>query len=642
MRDPLPVVSVEDIPLLHLSPFQNEEAVETIRRLHPDADPFAVRQIQELAGGNPLYIEELCHWTAIDHPAAKIERGGARPAWLSTLIESRVGRLPPTQAELVRAAAVIGAVIPTWLLEQVTGHSEHAPELQALAANDLIFPGEVAGTVRFKHGVTRDVVYASVSVRERERLHRHIAMLLERRSADASQESLLEPLSYHFRAGADFERAARYAELAGDKALAAAAPDRARSQYASALSAIDELPSSERNYLRWSHIVHRFGLACVFDPTRDHLRLFHRAADQARARGDEAGMARAEYWIGFIHYALGDALDAILHYELARHYCARALDVARIADDEPRILEMEALAVQLRATIGQARAAAGQPEAALSLLDGALAVKRRHRRTANPAVGSAYALACKGAVLGDVGRFVEAYECFEEALEAIRTGHTAVEASIRGWQSAVYLWHGRWPEARESANRAQTLAQRSGGLYVLAMGQAVAAYANWIADGSTASFGTIVRATSWLEARDKRLWISMNYGWLADIAAVDGNSAETRKQAAKAVRRARIRDVVGEPMAYRALASLPRRDGGRAPEDYLALAMRSAVGRASPREQAITLLHQARAAGRRGHRAESIALIERASAAFASMGMLWHDAIAQRYRTELRDCESRP
>jgi hypothetical protein len=161
-----------------------------------------------------------------------------------------------------------------------------------------------------------------------------------------------------------------------------------------------------------------------------------------------------------------------------------------------------------------------------------------------------------------------------------------------------------------------------------------------MAEGSAASFSTIVRATSWLEARDKRLWISMNYGWLADIAAVDGNSAETRKQAAKAVRRARIRDVVGEPMAYRALASLPPRDGGRARDDYLALAMRSAVRRASPREQAVTLLHQAREAGRRGHRAESIALIERASAAFASMGMLWHDAIAQRYRAELRDFES--
>ena len=66
---------------------------------------------------------------------------------------------------------------------------------------------------------------------------------------------------------------------------------------------------------------------------------------------------------------------------------------------------MQALSVRLLATIGQARAAAGEHDAALALLDESLAVKQRHRRSGRPAIGSAYALACKGAVLGDIGRF---------------------------------------------------------------------------------------------------------------------------------------------------------------------------------------------------------------------------------------------
>ena len=294
-REPLlDAVDRDEVRTLLLTPMDDRESAQTILRLRPDADPFVVTQIQELSGGNPLFIEELCHWTSREYADHETIRGDSLPAWLSTLIESRVGRLPSAQAELVRTAAVIGTIVPTWLLEQVSGHHEHDAIFAELARQDLIFPGAVTGTVRFKHGVTRDVIYASVGLRERERLHLRIARLLEQRSSEGTPEALLEPLSYHFRAGADLERAAHYAELAGDKALAAPAPDRARSQYSAALAALDALAPSDRNYARWSQIVHRFGLACVFDPMRDHLPLFVRAADTARKRQDHAGTARAD------------------------------------------------------------------------------------------------------------------------------------------------------------------------------------------------------------------------------------------------------------------------------------------------------------------------------------------------------------
>lgn len=626
----------DDVCVVHLAPFGDDESAQAIQHLRPNADPFNTKQIQLLSGGNPLFIEELCHWTSRDYAEGEIDRGDSLPAWLSTLIESRVARLVPEQAELVRTAAVIGAVIPIWLLEQVTGYGERDAILSELGGQDLIFPGEVKGTVRFKHGVTRDVVYASVGLRERERLHRQIAGLLERRSNESVHEALLEPLSYHFRAGAEPERAAHYAELAGDKALATAAPDRARSQYGAALAALDGLPHSDENYRRWSSIVHRFGLACVFDPTRDQLALFVRAAQLARQRSDDAGIARAEYWLGFIHYVLGDASDAITHYELARVHCASGLALAKSLGDQAQIMEMDALEVQLLATIGQARATVGEPDVALQLLDESLVIKRRHRSSARAAVGSAYALACKGAVLGDLGRFAEAYDCFGEALEAIRAGHAAVEGSILGWQGAVYLWHGRWQAASETAVRAQALAQRAGSLYVLAQNQAVAAYAAWVLEAAPASMGAIIRSTSWLEERDTRLSISLNYGWLADVAAASGRVLDARAYLSRAIRRAVVRDAVGEAMAYRAMASLPWGGHGRTPEQYLALAMQSAISRRSLREQAVTLLHQAQHAADHHRRLEAVQLAERAQSEFTSMGMSWHHALAEQCLARLR------
>jgi class 3 adenylate cyclase/tetratricopeptide (TPR) repeat protein len=637
-RDLLPDAAT-DLHVLPLTPFREDETLEAVLKLRPDADPFSTRQIQERSGGNPLFIEELCHWSAREPASRSIDRGESTPAWLSTLIESRVEQLPAQQADIVRAAAVVGVVVPAWLLGQLTGCGERDPELVALAERDLIFPGDVPGTLRFKHGITRDVVYASVGLRERERLHRRIGELLERRGADDGLEPLLEPLAYHFRAANDLERAAHYAELAGDKALAAAAPDRARSQYAAALAALDGLPPSDGTYARWSSIVHRFGLACVFDPTRDQLALFTRASALAQARADETGLARAEYWLGFIHYALGDPGDAVEHYERARAHCARALDAAQDAGEQARAVEMQALGVQLLATIGQARASAGQPEIALQLLDAALGVKRRHRRSEHPAVGSAYALACKGAVLGHVGRFVEAYACFDEALESIHAGHSAVEASVLGWCSAVCLWHGRWADARECATRAQNLAQRAGSIYVLAQGQAVAAYAGWMLERTPDAFDAIARATSWLERHDKRLGISMNYGWLADVAAVAGRHAEVRLYAARALSRARHRDLFGEPMAYRALA-VTARGRRHTADEYLARAMTSAVNQGSPRELAVTLLQQGERAVHTGRRGEAVDLLARARAAFASLGMPWHDAAAVQCLAELPNAES--
>ena len=265
---------------------------------------------------------------------------------------------------------------------------------------------------------------------------------------------------------------------------------------------------------------------------------------------------------------------------------------------------MGALAVQLLATVGLAHASAGQHDTAIALLDEALEIKRRHRRSAHPAVGSAYALACKGAVLGDRGQFARAYECFDEALEAIR-GHTVIECSVISWLSAVYLWHGRWQEAHETAVRVQVLAQGAGSFYIFAMSRAVAAYATWVQKRLPASIDEVIRSTSWLEARDTRLWISLSYGWLADMTAAAGRAPEARLYAARAIRRGRAQDSVGVPMAYRALATLPQDRRHRTPEDYLALAMQSAIARGSPREQAITLLHQAQQAAGNGRRLEA-------------------------------------
>src|SRR4029077_10096725 len=122
---------------IELPPLSDADAAQSIQRLLPVADPFLVGEIRRYAGGNPLFIEELCHRAAENAGAHQMGRLRGGEAWLNVLIESRVARLPDPQAALVRSAAVVGSVMPTWLFERVTGCSAEDPLVQQLAEEDL-------------------------------------------------------------------------------------------------------------------------------------------------------------------------------------------------------------------------------------------------------------------------------------------------------------------------------------------------------------------------------------------------------------------------------------------------------------------------------------------------------------------------
>jgi hypothetical protein len=168
------------------------------------------------------------------------------------------------------------------------------------------------------------------------------------------------------------------------------------------------------------------------------------------------------------------------------------------------------------------------------------------------------------------------------------------------------------------------------------MSRGLGAYASWIMDGAPQALRTIADATSWLEARDKRLFISLNYGWLADGLVASGRFAEARSHAARALRRARDYDRLGEAMACRALArAAAQGHGHRPPEHYLALAMNAARAKGARHEAAATQLCEAEIQLARGNRSAAAALLDQAEAAFTAMDMAWHLAQAARVRRAL-------
>ncbi|KQV96267.1 hypothetical protein ASC91_01545 [Pelomonas sp. Root1237] len=571
----LPGANDGDADLIELPPLTETEAARAVQQLLPQIDPFIAAEVQRHAGGNPLFIEELCHAAA--DTGEGLVAGPSSSAWLAALVESRVGRLPPEQAQLVRVAAVIGNVIPSWLLQALSGCGEQHPAVQALAAQDFIFPDQRPGHLRFKHGITRDVVYEATGLHQRQALHRRISVEL----AEHGGQDLHEQLAYHDAAANDWPAAAHHAEAAGDQALAASALDRAKKQFRAALAALEFLPDDAERRRRWVGIAQRLGMACVFDASQDDLRVLRHAATLAKAEAEPGLIARTEYWLSYVGYALGETRDSLRH-------ARAAVETAQDCGDH-------ALLAQLPGTVGQLQAAAADYANALPMLDLAIARQRaRARKSAVNQIGLSFSLCCRAYVLADQGHFDQAHEIFAEALTPFDGSGHAVEASIQGWRAAVLLWQGRWAEAREAALVAHRVGAQVRSMFTCAMGHAAGAYGAWMQEADPTARQHILDATAWLAPRGGGLYSSFQHGWLADILATQGDAGAARHHVALALKRGRQHDWIGGAMAYRAAARLAARmgDSERA-KRYLGLARGAGEQRNSAHEAAVTALLEA-------------------------------------------------
>jgi len=606
--------TMHNMEVIDLQPFSEDEAAESIRKLLPQGDPFVAAEIRRYAGGNALFIEELCHSAAHDSSGRRLVRQHVGAAWLEELIESRVARLADEQAQLVRSAAVIGNVIPLWLFSELTGLQAEDPRLHQLAEKDLLFP-DAAGTLRFKHGLTRDVIYESVGLRERRALHLRVAEALQRHADSAREAQPHEALAYHFGAGGRPAEAADNAEIAADRAAAISALDRAKALYHAALARLDESDDIAAWTERWLAIANKLGLICVFDASWQDLPVFERGVELARAKGDAALIARAEYWLGYVLYALGESYAAIAHCERAR---AAAGDGA------------DPLAVQIRATLGQLQAAASQYGSAQALLEEAVAIKRSHRRGARPPVGLAYSLVCLGAVVGDRGDFERAQALFDEAAALVHGITHEIAASIEGWRAAVLSWQGRWADTHAAAQESERIAEQTRSLFQFCQARVTSAYAQWKLTGDPACVQVLDQANAWREPSHSGLFRSLNHGWLVDAWIDRGDVERARRHAARGLLRARRGDLIGTAMTLRALArhAAGTGDALRAAR-YLAQARKAGERRQSAHEAASTLLCSAEVALALGDRAGGRQHAEAAIAAFDALRMSWHAQRAQ-------------
>lgn len=230
--EPLSDEEARDLALVHLS--SSDVAAEAVDRL------------AQVAGGNPLFLEELA--ASLAEGAA--EMADAMPTNVQAIIAARLDSLPAEERRLLQDASVVGRVFWRGALAAIGADRERLDVLlDSLESRDFIRiqpSSRVAGDREylFKHVLTREVAYSTLPRASRRDRHRLVAEYLEGALGDRVGEQA-STLAHHFREAGDLGQAATFLLTAAEVASRAWAKHEAVQMYTDAIGLFEQLGDEE-------------------------------------------------------------------------------------------------------------------------------------------------------------------------------------------------------------------------------------------------------------------------------------------------------------------------------------------------------------------------------------------------------------
>jgi class 3 adenylate cyclase/tetratricopeptide (TPR) repeat protein len=400
------------------------------------------------AEGNPFFLEEIGH-ALVETGAVRSEGGRlvlARaaatisvPETVQDVIAARLDRLEEAQKRTVQTAAVIGREFALALLRSVSElHERLEQSLAELKRVELIYEKSGFGDPEyvFRHALTQDVAYGSLLQSERRRLHAVIGAAIEELHAGRLDERA-EELVHHFSRGEVWDKVARYAREAGERAANLFEDARAVAFYQTALAALAHLPLTPETARAGIQL--RFAMrpplwrAGQLDTIYERFR----EAEDLATRFDVAEVLDAIYgYLVQYHWAKGHPDEALVYGE-------RCLEAAAGRDD--LALRVTGLFYRAHAfqTAGRHREAVADCEALMAAVAG-----REHERfglSGLPYVGAAGMAAWSLAELGDEQGALRLTDQGLAVAEA--ANHLYSLCAIKGNRATVLGMMGRAAEA---------------------------------------------------------------------------------------------------------------------------------------------------------------------------------------------------
>jgi class 3 adenylate cyclase len=552
-----------------LEPLEEDDALALVRATLDieDLPGELARLISRKAEGNPFFLEEIGR-ALLETGAVRAEAGRlavARPAAslvvpdrVQDVIAARIDRLTEEQKRTVHVASVIGREFPLRLLRRVVNGAARVEDaLAQLTA--LEFVSERAAPEDpeyvFRHALTQDVAYESILRGRRRELHARIAAAIEQLYADRLDERV-EELAYHSTRGEVWDKAARHARQAGDRAAALCVDAKATEFYEQALAALARLPEDGGTagqaidlrlamrvplwrsgqldrlfevYKDAEALAQRHGQTERLDAVYAFFAQYHwakgnqseavaygqRCLEVAEARGDLALRVTARYYLAWSYYVTG-------RFQAMLEQVDRGLELL----DGPRALERFGLSglpySGLCAHAALALLELGDLPRALSYLERGerVAEAAQHLYSTVP-IGLA-----RGLVLLETGQVAEAVETFERMVAVSRERRFVGQLMLAlAGVSRAYTRSGRFDEAIAAAREAirvkdQARAPVTRGHHVLALAEACLG-AGRLEEAEAAAR----EAREWSVRLGERPWTAWAEWTLGEIAARRGDRA---------------------------------------------------------------------------------------------------------------------
>ncbi len=235
------LVALPNCTTLRLAPLPDEAGASLVREALAEKghSRTMITAVVAHAAGNPLFLLELAAAAAAGRSTDEL------PTSVESLVGARIDELPPAGRQLVRYAAVVGAVFdPALVRAAFEGEGLAAFDASAFEHLGAFVERDVAGEYRFRHRLYRETAYEGLPFRTRRRLHTRLLEVFEER-AGSNPESFAELLSVHATRAKDHARSWRYSVVAGERARAKYANLEAAEFFGQAVQAARALQVSE-------------------------------------------------------------------------------------------------------------------------------------------------------------------------------------------------------------------------------------------------------------------------------------------------------------------------------------------------------------------------------------------------------------
>lgn len=324
---------------VRLAPFSSVE-MRTLVRLklgHVRLPHALMQKIETLSAGNPFFVDEfvsLIQDQGIDLSDVKALEALEVPNSIQTLIVTRLDQLAESEKMTLRVASVIGQLFRSqWLYAIYPGEIRQdllQRDLDRVHSIGLVHLDKPAPELEylFKHAITQEVIYGTLSFSNRRMLHERLGMYIEQAYA-ADLPAWYGILAYHYGRAERFEREYHFLVLAARQAAQQAAYRQAFELYsrAIALQEAHSLASLEEEFdLRLA----RVDLTTIL--SEYEVMQADVQAMQNLSPGLDPGRQAATL------IALGEMIRHFQRNESPRPYYQQAIDLARLHGEKSHLL----------------------------------------------------------------------------------------------------------------------------------------------------------------------------------------------------------------------------------------------------------------------------------------------------------------